>query len=98
MTFGKLNTAVALFNQFPEGTQRASVAIDKLNTAPAVKCLYKKIITVDNLELGLQRTKAGVSAGLDGEIKANYLNSYKLEKLSIKLKQHKYKPSPTKKV
>jgi hypothetical protein len=74
------------------------MAIDNSYPAPSEICTYKNIITIENLELGLKRTKSGISAGLDGEVKANYLDSKKLIALSEKLKTHKYKPSPTKKV
>jgi hypothetical protein len=63
------------------------------------KCVYSNIIKIENIELGLARTKSGTAAGLDGEIKANYTaNLEKLKALSEKLKSHKYKPSPSKKV
>ena len=78
--------------------ETALMVIDNSPSAPSEICLYKNIITIENLELGLKRTKSGVSAGLDGEVKANYLDSKKLGALSEKLKTHKYKPSPTKKV
>lgn len=58
---------------------------------------YNEICNVENLELGLKRTKSGVSAGLDGEIKANYTTG-KLEKLAGELKSHSFKASPIKKV
>lgn len=81
-----------------DAAETALVVVDNLESAPSDKCLYSNIITVENLELGLKRTKSNVSAGLDGETKANYINSDKLQKLSIRLKQHKYQPSPSKKV
>jgi hypothetical protein len=58
---------------------------------------YKDLCKVENLELGLKRTKSGVSPGLDGEVKANYTPG-KLEKLAAELKTHSYKASPIKKV
>jgi len=58
---------------------------------------YKEIYDMENLEKGLARTKSGVLAGLDGEVKANYTTK-KLLQLSEALKQHKYKPNPMKKV
>jgi hypothetical protein len=62
-------------------------------------CQYENIYNITNLELGLARTKSGVSAGLDGEVKANYLEKpNKIKDLSDKLKSQKYKPSPAKKV
>jgi hypothetical protein len=81
-----------------ESTETALVPIDNNQSVSPDKCFYKNIITVENLELGLKRTKVGVSAGLDGEVKANYANNDKIAKLSTKLKSHQYKPSPTKKV
>ena len=68
---------------------------DSTNESKVV--LYKDLCKVENLELGLNRTKSGVSAGLDGEVKANYTTS-KLEKLAGELKSHSYKSSPIKKV
>jgi hypothetical protein len=62
-------------------------------------CHYTNIYSITNLELGLARTKSGISAGLDGEIKANYVDKpNKIKDLSDKLKLQKYKPSPAKKV
>jgi hypothetical protein len=58
---------------------------------------YKDICNVNNLELGLQRTKSGKSAGLDGEIKATFTTG-KREKLAEELKSHKFKASPIRKV
>lgn len=58
---------------------------------------YKDLCKVENLELGLKRTKSGVSPGLDGEVKANYTPG-KLEKLAAELRTHNYKASPIKKV
>lgn len=71
-----------------------------INTDPTneIKVVsYKDLCKVENLELGLRRTKSGVSAGLDGEVRANYTTS-KLEKLAGELKSHSYKPSPIKNV
>jgi hypothetical protein len=68
---------------------------DSANVIIAVS--YKDLCKVENLELGLKRTKSGVSPGLDGEIKANYTTG-KLEKLAEELRTHKYKASPIKKV
>jgi hypothetical protein len=82
-------------------TEKALILIEEIKTdkpiAPVI-CTYNNIYELENLELGLKRTKSGVSAGLDGELKTNYLNNNKLQALSDKLKTHKYKPSPTKKV
>jgi hypothetical protein len=58
---------------------------------------YNEVCLVTNLELGLKRTKSGVSAGLDGEVKANYTAS-KLEKLALELKSHSFRASPIKQV
>jgi hypothetical protein len=66
-------------------------------TAEATTIQYKDICNITNLELGLNRTKSGTSAGLDGEVKANYTTS-KLEKLAEELKSHTFKASPIKKV
>jgi hypothetical protein len=66
-------------------------------TAEATTIQYKDICNITNLELGLNRTKSGTSAGLDGEVKANYTTS-KLEKLAAELQSHTFKASPIKKV
>lgn len=66
-------------------------------TAEATIIQYKDICNITNLELGLKRTKSGASAGLDGEVKANYTTG-KLEKLAEELKSHTFKASPIKKV
>jgi hypothetical protein len=71
------------------------ITTDSTNEKKVVS--YKEICDIENLELGLKRTKSGMSAGLDGEIKANYTIG-KLEKLAEELKSHRYKASPIKKV
>jgi len=73
------------------------IANDTNNSITTEIVTYKEICTIKNLELGLKRTKSGVSAGLDGEIKANYTIG-KLEKLAEELKSHSFKASPVKKV
>lgn len=58
---------------------------------------YQDIITLDNLNKGLARTKTNVSPGLDGETKANFTEK-KMETLFKSLKSQRYKPTPTKRV
>ena len=58
---------------------------------------YKKIISIDNLKKGLARTKSNVSAGLDGEVKANFTEK-KLNLLFKDLKSQRFKPSPVKRI
>jgi group II intron reverse transcriptase/maturase len=81
-----------------ESSETALIPTDSKQAISPDICVYQNIITVENLEQGLKRTKSGVSAGLDGEVKADYTHNDKLAKLSAKLKSHQYKPSPTKKV
>ena len=57
--------------------------------------LYKDLISLENLSLGLSRTKNNVSPGLDGEVKGDFTLE-KLEKLHKELASQKYKPRPTK--
>lgn len=72
-------------------------ASDSSDSEPT--CKYSDIVDIDNIELGLKRTKSGAASGLDDEIKATYSeNPDKLKALSDKLKSHKYKPSPSKKI
>lgn len=66
-------------------------------TQQIIICRYNDIYKMETLEQGLKRTKSGASAGLDGEVKANYTTK-KLQILSEKLKTHQYRPSPTKRV
>lgn len=61
------------------------------------KVAYCDIITMENLGKALDRTKSGVAAGIDGEIKSNF-DTVKLEKLYKELKSQKYKPKPTRRV
>lgn len=58
---------------------------------------YQDIITLDNLNKGLARTKTNVSPGLDGETKANFTEK-KMETLFKSLKSQRYIPTPTKRV
>ena len=58
---------------------------------------YQEIITLDNLNKGLARTKSNVSPGLDGEVKANFTEK-KIEELMKSLKSQRFKPTPVKKV
>jgi group II intron reverse transcriptase/maturase len=58
---------------------------------------YQEIISIDNLNKGLARTKSNVSPGLDGEVKANFTNK-KIEDLQKSLKSQRFKPTPVKRV
>jgi len=55
-------------------------AIITVTTVEYTKLLYKDIISLENLEAGLKRTKTNVSSGLDGETKTDITRS-RLEKL-----------------
>lgn len=66
------------------------------NTKPTI-VTYDQIYDLANLEKGLKRTKSGVAAGLDGELKANFTPA-KLQALSKDLISQKYKATPTKRV
>lgn len=86
-------------NQFTLIPENITSKVSEPSNSTNDKCLYSNIIKLENIELGLARTKSGISAGLDVEIKATYTaNTDKLKALSEKLKSHKYKPSPSKKV
>jgi group II intron reverse transcriptase/maturase len=58
---------------------------------------YKAVISLENLEQGLIRTKNNVSSGLDGETKAGFTQD-KLFQLHKELKQQKYVPRPNRRV
>lgn len=58
---------------------------------------YKNVISIENLNKGLERTKANVSPGLDGEVKANFTEK-KIMKLHDSLKSQKFKPTPVKRI
>jgi group II intron reverse transcriptase/maturase len=58
---------------------------------------YKDIITLDNLNKGIARTKGSVTPGLDGEVKANFTEK-KIEALHKSLKSQRFKPTPVKRV
>ena len=62
-----------------------------------MKLNYKEIISLENLERGLQRTKSNVSPGIDGEVKSQ-ITPKRLSKLHEELANQKYKPTPSKKV
>lgn len=62
-----------------------------------MKLNYKDIISLENLERGLQRTKSNVSPGIDGEVKSQ-ITPKRLSKLHEELAKQKYKPTPSKKV
>lgn len=58
---------------------------------------YKELISIENLKLALERTKANVSPGIDGEIKKD-ISIKRLETLHQELASQKYKPKPSKRV
>jgi len=63
-----------------------------------LKCLeYRAVISIENLEQGLLRTKSKVSSGLDSETKAEFTQN-KLVQLHKELKQQKYTPKPNRRV
>lgn len=61
------------------------------------KINYNKLISIENLKAGLERTKNNVSPGVDGEIKSN-ITDKRIEKLHNELSSQKYKPTPSKRV
>ena len=58
---------------------------------------YKDLITIENLEKGIARTKHGVSPGIDGIIKKQ-ISEKRLIKLKNELASQSYKPKPSKRV
>lgn len=62
-----------------------------------IQISYKEIISIENLNKGLARTKGNVSPGLDGEVKANFTEK-KVEGLFKSLKSQRFKPTPVKRV
>jgi len=96
---GNLTTIDSLLTEISLNVKKEqNLLLEKDETLPKNNIVkYNDICNITNLELGLKRTKSGVSAGLDGEIKANYTTS-KLEKLAEELKSHTFKASPIKKV
>lgn len=59
--------------------------------------LYKDLISLENLQRGLDRTKSNVVAGIDGEIKS-VISEKRLSKLQEELASQKYKPKPSRRV
>ncbi len=58
---------------------------------------YKNLISIENLEKGLARTKSGVSPGIDGVVKKQ-ISEKRLIKLHKELASQSYKPKPSKRV
>ena len=58
---------------------------------------YKNLISIENLQKGLARTKSGVSLGIDGETKKK-ISEKRLLKLHNELASQSYKPKPSKRV
>jgi group II intron reverse transcriptase/maturase len=69
----------------------------KDNQVKKVKILYQEIISLENLKMGLKRTKSNVAPGIDGEVKAGFTEK-KLMILAKELKSQRFKPSPVKRV
>lgn len=61
------------------------------------KVQYRDLISIESLQKGLDKTKSGVSPGLDGETKFQ-ITRKRLEKLGKDLASQTYKPTPAKKV
>lgn len=61
------------------------------------KIFYHDIISLENLQRGLERTKNNVVPGLDGETRGD-MTAEKLEKLHIELVSQKYQPRPTRRL
>lgn len=72
---------------------------NKINTnaSKIKKIKYQDIISLENLNKGLARTKSNVAPGLDGEVKANFTEK-KIISLHKELKSQRFKPSPVKRV
>ena len=58
---------------------------------------YKNLISIENLQKGLARTKSGVSPGIDGEVKKQ-ISEKRLLRLHKELASQSYKPKPSKRV
>ena len=58
---------------------------------------YADVISFENLKYGLERTKSNVSPGIDGEVKSD-ISDNRLQKLHLDLKDHTFKPSPSRRV
>jgi group II intron reverse transcriptase/maturase len=71
--------------------------LQKINSMTLKRLEYKAVISIENLEQGLLRTKSNVSSGLDGETKAEFTQN-KLVQLHKELKQQKYVPKPNRRV
>ena len=61
------------------------------------KIIYKDLISIESLNMGLARTKEGVSPGLDGEVKKT-ITEKRLVKLHKDLATQSYIPTPSKRV
>lgn len=82
-----------------EATQLGETAVSVQSTALTVinKLAYKQLISIENLEQGLARTKSGAAAGIDGETKAQ-ITSKRIAKLHAELANQTYSPSPAKRI
>jgi len=58
---------------------------------------YRNLISIENLQKGLARTKSGVSPGIDGEVKKQ-ISEKRLVKLHQELASQSYRPKPSKRV
>jgi group II intron reverse transcriptase/maturase len=61
------------------------------------KITYRNLISIENLNSGLARTKDGVFPGLDGQVKKT-ISEKRLVKLHKDLATQSYKPTPSKRV
>jgi group II intron reverse transcriptase/maturase len=76
------------------------VSINKNNSNKIEKTniiTYQNIITRDNLNKGLAKTKSNVSSGIDGKTKSNFTEK-KMEDLYKSLKSQRFKPTPVKRI
>ena len=69
----------------------------KVNNNKKQIITYQEIISLNNLNKGLARTKLNVSPGLNGDIKANFTEK-KMKDLEKSLKSQRFKPTPVKRV
>lgn len=71
--------------------------LQRINSMTLKRLEYKAVISIENLEQGLFRTKSDVLSGSDGETKAEFTQN-KLVQLHKELKQQKYVPKPNRRV
>ena len=71
--------------------------LNKINSMTTNRLTYEAVISIENLEQGLDRLKSGKCPGLDGVLKSDFTN-IQLTKLSKDLKKQTYKPKPYKRI